>query len=61
MGVTRASFQAVGKDEELSDLLSGMDNGMLSCCAHSLSDNTYVTGFAKTIPNHSIAEIHFIA
>ena len=39
MGVTKASFQVVGKDEELNDLLNKMDSGILSCCAHSLSDN----------------------
>ena len=39
MGVTKASFQVVGKDEELNDLLNKMDSGIFSCCAHSLSDN----------------------
>ena len=39
MGVTKASFQVVGKDEELNDLLNKMDSGILSYCAHSLSDN----------------------
>ena len=36
--VTKASFQAVGREEELKDLLNRMDNGTLSCCPHSLRD-----------------------
>ena len=35
IGVTKASFQAVDRKEELKDL---MDNGTLSCCPHSLRD-----------------------
>ena len=39
MQVIKVSFQVVGKDEKLSDLLNKMDSEILSCCAHSLSDN----------------------
>ena len=39
--MTRASFQAMGKDEKLSDLLNRMDNGVLSCCARCLSNMVY--------------------
>ena len=35
----KVSFQVVGKDEELNNLLNKMNSGMLSCCAYSLSDN----------------------
>ena len=44
MGVTKASFQAVGKDKELNDLLNKMDSGILSCCAHSLGDHGHPSG-----------------
>ena len=38
IGVTKASFQAVGRKEEFKDLLNRMENGTLSCCPHSLRD-----------------------
>ena len=37
--MTRASFQARGKDVELNELLNKIHKEMLKCCAHSLSDN----------------------
>ena len=39
IGVTLASFQAVGKVEESSNLTNNMESGILNSHAHSLSDD----------------------
>ena len=39
IGVTIASFQELGRAEELNDLLNKIESGTLNCWLHSLKDN----------------------